>query len=134
MKLISSSIKIILIIFSLQSCSYMNQQVDTFKLKLYANNFIRKAVNHKYNDSGSDKVIMEKTLNQLCEAVPSGQIIEWKNSSNNHRGTFTADKIYKNALGQDCRRYNCSIEIDGKVEQDYGIACRNLNNTWLKVD
>ena len=129
MKLLLSIIVPILTISSLSRCARAGKQNNYFSSE--SGNIVTSIGIEKIDDD--DKIIMTKTLNQVCEAVPSGQITAWKNSSNNHKGTFIPDKIYKNAQGQDCRRYNYSVEINGEVKRGYSKACRNYNGVWLEV-
>ncbi|MCX7353556.1 MAG: RT0821/Lpp0805 family surface protein [Alphaproteobacteria bacterium] len=80
-----------------------------------------------------DKRTAQQTTQNSLESTPTGQASTWKNPDNGNSGTVTPTRTYTNAQGQNCREFQQTISVGGKIEQGYGTACRDANGNWRIV-
>lgn len=78
----------------------------------------------------ADKAYAQRTAQDALEYNKTGQTATWRNPDSGHSGTVTPVNTYRSAEGEDCRKFETSIYVDGKQEQGTGIACRQPDGTW----
>lgn len=64
----------------------------------------------------------------------AGSRYQWRNPSNDHRGTFQVGQYYNDAGGFRCTTYSQTIYIQGRAQQARGHACRQPDGSWTVVD
>ncbi|PYM47238.1 MAG: hypothetical protein DME14_15865 [Candidatus Rokuibacteriota bacterium] len=52
------------------------------------------------------------------------------NPDNGHTGTVTPVRTYQASSGGDCREYETTVTVGGKLERGYGTACRQSDGSW----
>lgn len=82
----------------------------------------------------ADKLYAERNAQKTLESAPTGKASSWVNPDSGHSGTFTPERTYTTAQGQPCREYTTTIEVDGRVENARGTACREPDGTWKLVN
>ncbi|MFN7039124.1 MAG: RT0821/Lpp0805 family surface protein [Alphaproteobacteria bacterium] len=80
-----------------------------------------------------DQQYMTSTAQSTLERAPSGHTMEWRNPDTGHSGTITPTKTLQLASGEYCREFTQKIRVGDKVEEAYGRACRQPDNTWKIV-
>jgi hypothetical protein len=73
-------------------------------------------------------------VGQILEHIPSGFAIAWHDTDHGADYNMIASRTYKSDSGQDCREYNISTILGGKVETDEGAACRMSDGSWKKTN
>ncbi|MGQ0664068.1 MAG: RT0821/Lpp0805 family surface protein [Pseudomonadota bacterium] len=64
-------------------------------------------------------------------AAPIGAQIAWSNPDSGNRGMLTPIREGRNqASGEVCREFHETIQVGGRTEQGYGIACRQADGSW----
>ena len=82
----------------------------------------------------ADKLAMQRSTQGALEDNRTGVASTWRNPDSGHHGTVTPTKTYKVASGEQCREYQQTVTIDGKVERAYGKACRQPDGSWKIVN
>lgn len=80
-----------------------------------------------------DRETAYRTDQQALETNDDGQTSSWSNPDNNTGGSITPVNNFQTA-GRECRDYEKSVVVDGKVEQATGTACRNSDGTWVEAN
>lgn len=81
--------------------------------------------------SNSDLHSQEQALQNALEYKKTGYHTTWVNPETGHRGRVTTTSTYKNSAGQDCRKYQRSLTIDGRAAIGHGTRCRTRNGIWI---
>jgi surface antigen len=63
------------------------------------------------------------------ENAPVGKAKSWSNPDSGHSGTITPTKTFQEG-GTYCREYSQTINIGGKQQEGYGVACRQPDGSW----
>jgi len=79
-----------------------------------------------------DKMQADRTFQNSMEKSKSGQTSTWENPDSGHSGTYRVTNTYENK-GQNCREFQQTIRIGGKIEEGYGTACRQNDGSWKIV-
>ena len=79
------------------------------------------------------RLYAQQTAQHALETAPSGTTSSWRNPDTGHSGTFTPEKTYKAADGDDCRDFTSTVTIQGRAETMRGQACRQPDGTWRIV-
>lgn len=61
---------------------------------------------------------------------PMNETITWNNPDSGNRGTVTPVREGKDPKGRYCREFRQTIEVNGKLEEGYGTACRQEDGAW----
>ncbi len=80
-----------------------------------------------------DRETAYRTDQKALEDNADGETAGWSNPDNQSSGSITPVNNFQTASGQ-CRDYEKSVVIDGKVEQAKGTACRNSDGTWVEAN
>ncbi len=81
--------------------------------------------------SNNDHYRQEQALQNALEYNKTGNHTPWVNPETGHRGRVTPTLTYKNSAGQDCRKYQRSLSIDGRAAIGHGTRCRTRNGVWI---
>jgi surface antigen len=66
-----------------------------------------------------------------AQAAPVGQTITWDNPETGNRGWVTPTREGQNmSTGEYCREFQQTIEVGGRTERGYGVACRQPDGSW----
>ena len=65
--------------------------------------------------------------------APLGEEITWNNPESGNRGTITPVRDGYAESGSYCREFYQTVEIGGRTEDAYGVACRQPDGTWRIV-
>ena len=68
-----------------------------------------------------------------AHSAPLGEQIAWNNPESGHSGSVTPTRDGTSDSGNYCREFDETVSIGGKIEQAYGIACRQPDGTWRIV-
>ena len=82
----------------------------------------------------ADRLAMSRSTQTALENNRTGQKAEWRNPDSGNSGTVTPTRTYELASGQNCREYQQTVTIGGKVEQAFGKACREPDGSWRIVN
>jgi surface antigen len=82
--------------------------------------------------SPADLRQQEQAVQNALEFNKTGQATMWENPQTGHRGRVTPTLTYRNSAGQDCRKYDRLLTIDGKLAQGWGTRCRTPAGVWLR--
>lgn len=78
----------------------------------------------------ADMAYYNKASQRALETMPAGKTLPWNNPQSNVSGTVTPSDYYQTASGTYCREYTQTIQVGGKVEEGYGVACRQPDGSW----
>ncbi len=82
--------------------------------------------------SSADRRYQEQTVQNALEFNRTGQAGIWENAATGHRGRVTPTLTYRNAAGQDCRKFERELTIDGRRAKVWSTRCRTPAGTWLE--
>lgn len=81
-----------------------------------------------------DRQLMQQSSQQALESAPSGTSIKWNNPDSKNNGVITPIKTFKanqgTHKGRYCREFTQTINIGGRSEKAYAIACRMPDGVW----
>ncbi len=78
----------------------------------------------------ADRIYAGRTAQNSMEYNKVGQTSTWNNPDSGHSGTYTPTRTYETANGQNCREYETTINVGGRMEKAFGRACRQPDGTW----
>jgi surface antigen len=70
---------------------------------------------------------------QQAQTAPIGQNISWNNPDNGNSGAVTPVRDGTSANGEYCREFQQTVNIGGRNEQAYGVACQQPDGSWRIV-
>lgn len=82
--------------------------------------------------SDTDRRHQEQALQNALEFNRTGQAESWENGETGHWGTVTPTLTYRNAAGQDCRKFEREVIIDGRQARVWSTRCRTAAGVWLQ--
>lgn len=74
----------------------------------------------------------QNCVGQVLERTPTGRTVVWKNPDQNGQYKVTPTRTYQNRAGTYCREYQTQVVIGGKLENAWGVACRQPDGTWKR--
>ncbi len=80
----------------------------------------------------ADRLAMDEATQQ-AHAAPVGQTIAWNNPDSGHSGSVTPVRSGRGQSGEYCREYQTTVNIGGRAQSAYGVACQQSDGTW-KID
>ena len=80
--------------------------------------------------SGTDRRHQEQALQNALEFNRTGQAEFWENAETGHWGTVTPTLTYRNAAGQDCRKFEREVIIDNRQAKVWSTRCRTAAGVW----
>ena len=81
-----------------------------------------------------DKRFLKQTTADTLEYGKPGETSTWSNPDSGHSGTVSANDIYTNQNGENCREFETTINVDGENQTTTATACRTENGGWRVVD
>ena len=81
----------------------------------------------------ADQMYMARTTQDTLETAPVGRSSSWQNPDSGNSGTITPTRTFVSQTGQNCREFQQSIMVGGKMENGYGTACRQSDGSWKIV-
>ncbi|MCC7260018.1 MAG: glycine zipper 2TM domain-containing protein [Alphaproteobacteria bacterium] len=78
----------------------------------------------------ADMQYHDQTAQRALENSRSGESLPWQNPQSGHSGTITPINVVRDSSGQYCREYTQTVNVGGRTEQAYGMACRQPDGTW----
>lgn len=72
----------------------------------------------------------QNCVGQALEHANDGQNITWKNPDNGTQYRVAPTQTMQLSDGRYCREYTTEALIGGRVQQSYGIACRQPDGSW----
>jgi len=78
----------------------------------------------------TDMMYYNRTSQRALETMQPGQSLPWQNPQTGVSGTITPSSYYQTDAGAYCREYTQTIKVGGRVEEGYGVACRQPDGTW----
>ncbi len=70
---------------------------------------------------------------QQAQTAPIGQNIAWNNPDSGNTGAVTPVRDGTSAGGEYCREFQQTVNIGGRNEQAYGVACQQPDGSWRMV-
>jgi surface antigen len=77
-----------------------------------------------------DKRLAAEAATRAFENNHTGQASVWRNPDSGNSGSITPTRTYQLANGQYCREYRQTVTIGGEQHQAYGTACRRPDGSW----
>lgn len=77
----------------------------------------------------ADRAAIDRAERRATTA-PMNETITWENPDSGNRGTITPVREGQDTQGRYCREFRQTIEIDGRLEEGTGVACRQPDGTW----
>ena len=74
----------------------------------------------------ADRLYAERTAQNALEYNRTGQTSTWRNPDSGHAGTMTPTRTFLTDRGEDCREFETTVSIDGRMETATGRACRSV--------
>ncbi len=87
------------------------------------------AVGRKLDEA--DRIKMTNARNRALESNRSYDTAGWYNPDTGTQGWVRPQPAYRDNSGQQCRKFDQTIVIDGKQERVSGTACRQPDGTWI---
>lgn len=82
--------------------------------------------------SDADRRHQEQAVQNALEFNRTGEAEIWENPETGHRGQVTPTLTYRNAVGQDCRKFERELTIDGREAEARSTRCRTAAGIWLR--
>lgn len=82
----------------------------------------------------ADQRYLEQTVQKILEVNKVGQGSNWLNPETGHGGTIIPTLTYKDKAGRNCREYQWSASVDGKVRFVHGVRCRQGKGVWTVAE
>ena len=82
--------------------------------------------------SDADRRHQEQALQNALEFNRTGEAESWENAATGHHGRVTPTLTYRNSAGQDCRKFERQLTIDGRQAEAWGTRCRTVAGIWLE--
>ncbi|MEE9545664.1 MAG: glycine zipper 2TM domain-containing protein, partial [Rhodospirillales bacterium] len=64
----------------------------------------------------ADRLYAQRTAQNSLEHNRIGQTSTWQNPDSGHSGTYTPTRTYQTLSGQNCREYETTINVGGRME------------------
>lgn len=77
----------------------------------------------------ADQMYMNRTAQYSFETVPTGMSTQWQNPDSGNYGTITPVRTFQSGGGY-CREFTQSIYVGGRMQEGYGVACRQPDGSW----
>lgn len=77
-----------------------------------------------------DEVDRQRVQGAL-ETARDHQTVGWVNPNTGTQWEATPIQTYRDSSGFDCREYTIRAEIDGRIENVVGTACRDAQGRWV---
>jgi surface antigen len=78
----------------------------------------------------NDKIEMKKAETKAHVALV-GHTVTWNNPDSGNSGTVTPVREGKSTkTGATCREYQTTVNVDGKAQEAFGMACQQLDGSW----
>jgi surface antigen len=71
---------------------------------------------------------------QHAHVAPLGEAISWSNPDSGNHGEILPTREGRTGSGRYCREYQTSVVINDKMQQAYGVACRQPDGSWQVID
>jgi surface antigen len=68
-----------------------------------------------------------------AHAAPLGEKVTWNNPESGHRGSVTPTRDGYSDSGSYCREFYETVNIGGRTEDAYGVACQQPDGSWRIV-
>ena len=68
--------------------------------------------------------------NTRAQTAGMGERISWNNPRTHNSGSITPTREGYSESGNYCREFYQTVQIGGKIEDAYGVACRQPDGTW----
>ena len=82
--------------------------------------------------SDADRRYQEQAIQNALEFNRTGEAESWENEATGYRGRVTPTFTYRDSAGQDCRKFERRLTIDGRLAEAWGTRCRTVAGTWLQ--
>ena len=82
----------------------------------------------------ADRVALTAAVQEALETVVSGSEVRFRSERTGASGKIVPVRTYKSRSNHWCREFEETIERDGVIEQRVGIACRDAENTWRRLE
>ena len=82
----------------------------------------------------ADQRYLKQTVQKVLEVNEIGRGSNWLNPETGHGGTVIPTLTYKDKAGRDCREYQWSATVDGKVGFTHGVRCRQGKGVWTVAE
>jgi len=69
-------------------------------------------------------------IGQILEYAPDGRNIAWSQATNGPRYDVVPLTTYRTPSGTYCREYQTTTFFGGRMQREYGLACRQPNGAW----
>jgi surface antigen len=68
-----------------------------------------------------------------AHSAPLGEQVTWNNPESGHRGSVTPTRDGYSDSGSYCREFYETVNIGGRTEDAYGVACQQPDGSWRIV-
>ena len=82
--------------------------------------------------SDADRRYQEQAIQNALEFNRTGEAESWENAATGYRGLVTPTLTYRDSAGQDCRKFERQLTIDGRLAEAWGTRCRTVAGIWLQ--
>ena len=82
--------------------------------------------------SDADRRHQEQAIQNALEFNRTGEAESWENEATGYRGRVTPTLTYRDSAGEDCRKFERQLTIDGRLAEAWGTRCRTVAGTWLQ--
>ncbi len=69
-----------------------------------------------------------------AQAAPAGSQVNWSNPDSGNRGTIEVTREGADGAGNNCREFKHTVQVDGEVREDTGIACQRSDGKWVTIE
>ena len=70
---------------------------------------------------------------EQAQTAPIGQNITWNNPDSGNTGAVTPVRDGTSGAGEYCREFQQTVNIGGRSEEAYGVACQQPDGSWRIV-
>ncbi len=81
-----------------------------------------------------DQLIAAESLQRALESLADGRPSKWRSSRTGNSGSATPTRTFHASDGSPCRNYIIQVKADGRIYKGKGVACRQTNGKWKKMN
>ena len=81
-----------------------------------------------------DQLIAAESLQRALESLADGRPSKWRSSRTGNSGSATPTRTFHASDGSPCRNYLIQVKAGGRIYKDKGVACRQANGKWKKMN
>jgi len=69
-----------------------------------------------------------------AQSAPTGSGVNWNNPDSGNSGTIEVTREGTDGVGNKCREFKHTVQVDGETREDTGTACQRSDGKWVTIE